>query len=138
MVHYGNYDAIILAAAVSDYGVENYVDTKIRSKESEMSIQLKALPKLISKIKEWDPKTVLIGFKLLVDSNPTELVYAARQSIETNGCDMVVANDLRDITEKEHIIRIVTKDHVTVATGNRQEISKKIIEYTRNIVGEKQ
>lgn len=134
MVRYGNYDAVILAAAVSDYGVENYVDTKIRSKESEMSIQLKALPKLISKIKEWDSKTVLVGFKLLADSNPTELVCAARQSIETNGCDMVVANDLRDITEKEHIIRMVTKDRVDVATGSRPVIAKKIIEHTRNLV----
>lgn len=135
MVRDREYDAVILAAAVSDYGVENYVGTKIRSKESEMSIQLKALPKLISKIKEWDPKIVLVGFKLLVDSDPTELVCAARQSIETNGCDMVVANDLRDITEKEHIIRMVTKDRVDVATGSRHEIAKQIIERTRNIVG---
>ena len=85
------YDAIVLAAAVSDYLCANYVDGKIRSDE-DLSIALEHAPKLIGKVKEWAPRTHLVGFKLLVNSKPLDLVDAAYRSVETNHCDFVVAN----------------------------------------------
>jgi phosphopantothenate--cysteine ligase len=100
-------DVIVLAAAVSDYGIDNYVDGKIRSKDSDMVIKLKALPKVISQVKSWAPKAYLVGFKLLVDSTDEELIENAKKSIETNGCNMVVANDLRDIKNNDHKLIIV-------------------------------
>lgn len=103
-------EVIILAAAVSDYGVDNYVDGKIRSKDADMTIKLKALPKVISQVKAWAPKAYLVGFKLLVDSTTEELIENAKKSIETNGCDMVVANDLRDIKNNDHRLIIVKPD----------------------------
>lgn len=100
-------DVILLAAAVSDYGVENFVEGKVRSRGDDFQIKLKPLPKLIGKIKEWSPKSKLVGFKLLVDSTEDELIAAAKKSITDNGCDMVVANDLSDMRKGEHNIRLV-------------------------------
>ena len=102
-------DVIILAAAVSDYGVLNAVDGKIRSSK-DMSINLFPLPKLISKIKEWHPKCYLVGFKLLVDSTVEQLIEASKASIDKNKCDLVVANDLRDIKNDNHILHLVYKN----------------------------
>jgi phosphopantothenate---cysteine ligase (CTP) len=99
-------DVVVLAAAASDYLVGNYVDGKIRSKDS-LSIQLTPAPKLISQIKQRAPKAKLVGFKLLVDSTEEELVAAARGSIVDNGCDLVVANDLRDIQDNNHTLLLV-------------------------------
>jgi phosphopantothenate--cysteine ligase len=107
LVESSNPDVIILAAAVSDYGVDNYVDGKIRTKDSDMTIKLKPLPKVISKVKEWAPNAYLVGFKLLVDSTDEELVYNAEKSVKDNKCDMVVANDLRDIKNNAHKLLIV-------------------------------
>lgn len=102
-----NPDVVLLAAAVSDYGVDNFVDGKIRSKDS-LTIQLKPLPKIINLIKnEWGYKGRLVGFKLLVNSTDEELVASAKKSILDNGCDMVVANDLRDIKNDNHRLVIV-------------------------------
>ena len=101
-------DIIILAAAVSDYGVENYVDGKIRS-NGDLVIRLKPLPKLISTVRKKCPKSVLCGFKLLVNSHYYELVAACKASIETNKCDLVVGNDLRDIKSDNHTLTIVNK-----------------------------
>jgi len=106
-------DVTILAAAVSDYGVANYVDKKIRS-GSDLAIQLKALEKLIEKVKLWCPTTSLVGFKLLVDSTQEELISAARKSCINNGCDFVVANDLRDIQNDDHQIIVVTPNSETI------------------------
>lgn len=100
-------DVVLLAAAVSDYGVSNFVDGKVRSTDNDFNIILKPLPKLITKVKEWAPKTKLVGFKLLVDSTEEQLLDAAKKSIEDNNCDMVVANDLSDMKRGEHTIRLV-------------------------------
>ena len=67
------YEVVVLAAAVSDYGVVNYVDKKIRTKES-LTLQMAPLPKIISNVRFLQPDTYLVGFKLLVDSIDAELV----------------------------------------------------------------
>jgi phosphopantothenate--cysteine ligase len=100
-------DVVILAAAVSDYIVPNPVDGKVRSTDN-LAVQLEKAPKLIRQIKEWHPDCKLIGFKLLVDSNDEELILAARDSIDKNGCDLVVANDLRDIRAGKHRLLLVS------------------------------
>ena len=105
-------DMILLAAAVSDYGVENVCNGKLRSNDM-LTIKLCQLPKLINRVKEWAPNAKLIGFKLLVDSKDSELIDAAKRSITENDCDMVVANDLRDIKDNNHIVHLVTKKGVT-------------------------
>lgn len=99
-------DVVILAAAVSDYGVTNYMDGKIRSKKNQQ-ILLEPLPKVISQVKRWWPECFLVGFKLLVESSEDELVAAARDSIEKNGCDLVVANNLASLQAGDHRVLIV-------------------------------
>jgi phosphopantothenate--cysteine ligase len=105
-------DIIILAAAVSDYGVSNYVDGKIRTKGNQ-EIKLKPLPKVISMVNKWMPNACLVGFKLLVDSTDEELIANAKKSLVENHCDLVVANDLRDIKKNDHRLLIVkSRDRV--------------------------
>ena len=101
----------LLAAAVSDYLCANYVDGKIRSGD-DLTIALKHAPKLIGKVKEWCPETRLVGFKLLVDSEDSQLIDAANRSVEDNDCEFVVANDLRDILNNDHRLLICDRSGV--------------------------
>jgi phosphopantothenate--cysteine ligase len=120
-------DVILLAAAVSDYGVDK-IEGKLRSKD-QMSIELKPLPKIISNVKNWAPHSKLVGFKLLVNSTEEELISAAKKSIVYNGCDLVVANDLRDIKNNAHRIMLVKKDTVITynATNDPNYLAKMLI-----------
>ena len=104
-------DIIVLAAAVSDYGVDNYVDGKIRTSADEMVIRLKPLPKLISKIREIAPNAFIVGFKLLVDSSEDELKEACINSMNKNKLNMIVGNDLRDIQNNNHTLLLGTLDN---------------------------
>jgi phosphopantothenate---cysteine ligase (CTP) len=104
------FDVVCLAAAVSDYGVAHPFAGKIRS-VGNMDIHLEPLQKLIGKVKEWDPNVKLVGFKLLVNSTESQLIEAAEDSVKKNGCDLVVANDLRDIKGGEHRIILVSNKH---------------------------
>ena len=102
-------DIIVLAAAVSDYGVENPVNGKIRS-GNDLIIKLVPLPKLISTVREICPNSVLCGFKLLVNSTEEELKEAIYKSVHANKCDLVVGNDLRDIKNDNHKLIIGERD----------------------------
>lgn len=108
-VQMGRPDVVVLAAAVSDYGVANFVNGKVRS-GSDTTIELSPLPKLIGQIKQWHPECLLVGFKLLMNSNDEELIEAAFDSINKNSCEMVIANDLRDIKDDNHRLLIVHGD----------------------------
>ena len=77
-------------------------DTKISSYENNLVLVLKPTPKIISLIKKESPLTYLVGFKLLDGVSKKELIEVAKRLRDKNKCDLVVANDLEDIRNKEH------------------------------------
>ena len=77
-------------------------DTKISSYENNLVLVLKPTPKIISLIKKESPLTYLVGFKLLDSVSKKELIEVAKRLRDKNKCDLVVANDLEDIRNKEH------------------------------------
>lgn len=102
-------DIVMLAAAVSDYLVDNYSTKKIRS-QSALTIQLKTAPKIIHSVKTWAPNVFLVGFKLLVDVDETTLINAALDSMMQHDCDLVIANDLASIRRGKHEVFLVERD----------------------------
>lgn len=119
-------NVVILSAAVSDYGVVNYLDGKIRS-EANLNIRLESVPKLISKIKEWHPSTFLVGFKMLVGSSKKELVEEANKSIEKNGCDFVVANDWESFLSGVPEMHIVCKNQEPLSYNKNNAVLEQVI-----------
>lgn len=118
-------DAIVLAAAVSDYVVKNPAQGKVRT-SAQMNIELEPTPKLISKIrKDWGFQGILVGFKLLVNAERSELIDAARKSGVENYCDFVVANDLKDIKAGNHRAILVFKD--SEYTVSKEEAVSEIL-----------
>lgn len=103
---------IILAAAVSDYLVANYSTEKVRS-NNDLHIDLKPAPKLIHHIREWSPKSFVVGFKLLVNASDADLVTAAKNSINQHNLDLCVANDSASLQRGAHEIIIVARDGST-------------------------
>ena len=105
-----SYDIIVVAAAVSDYGVANYYNGKYRSREDDMCIKLVKLPKILPIMRKLAPKAVICGFKLLVDSTYEELIKAMEKQIDETNVDLVVGNDLRDIKADDHRLFIMRND----------------------------
>lgn len=140
------HHALIHSMAVSDYtpvymtGLEEVeatedissllnkknTETKISSKDDYQVLFLKKTPKVISFVKKWNPAIQLIGFKLLVDVPKEGLFAVARQSIERNGADYIVANDLTEIKGNQHIAYLVDKTSEVQAT-TKEEIAQLIL-----------
>ena len=86
------YDAIIHAAAVSDFQVKKPYPRKIESTAKNLSLTLVPTPKLITKLKHRAPRTKLIGFKLGSGLPESRLKDSALKVARKAKCDFIVAN----------------------------------------------
>ena len=141
------YQVLIHSLAVSDYspvymtGLEEVQassnlevflnkqnhQTKISSTDEVQVLFLKKTPKIISLVKEWNPAIHLIGFKLLVDVSEEYLIEIARQSLIKNQADLIIANNLTQISTNQHQAIFVEKEQLqTVQT--KEEIANLLLE----------
>lgn len=111
------YDAVIHAAAVSDFsvsGVETGDGGSVNghggklSSGSDLLLRLKRNPKLLDSLKDWscNPALKVIGFKLTDTEDPQKRLAAVRKQLDNSGVDAVVHNDLSDISETGHSFRL--------------------------------
>lgn len=107
-------------------------DTKISSYENNLVLVLKPTPKIISLIKKESPLTYLVGFKLLDGVSKKELIDVAKRLRDKNKCDLVVANDLEDIRNKEHKAYIIDKEDKVVEASDKEDIAKKLVRMMDN------
>jgi phosphopantothenoylcysteine decarboxylase/phosphopantothenate--cysteine ligase len=87
-----NADALISAAAISDYTVDTSSE-KIRSGDEEFTLRLTPTPKLVDAVRDRYPDLPLVGFKAETGGDDAELVERARSLRDRIGAAFVVAND---------------------------------------------
>lgn len=75
---------------------------KISSDTERLLIFLKKNPKIIAMIRDQQPNTILVGFKLLVHVSEAELIQVASNALVKNRCDFVLANDLDHVHATKH------------------------------------
>ncbi len=153
LLKYEHIDYFIHSMAVSDY-MTDYVTTtemikksikendnldeafknidvisgsKISSYESDLVVVLKPTPKIISNIKKISPSTYLVGFKLLDGVSKEELIKVAKNLRDKNNCDLVVANDLKNIRNGNHIGYIIDKGNKIEEAYSKDDIAKKLV-----------
>ena len=126
-VYMASFDEIESSQDLTEFLDKKNQETKISSKEDVQVLFLKKNPKIISLVKEWNPNIHLIGFKLLVDVSQEHLIQIARESLEKNQADLIVANDLTQISSEQHKAYLVEKNSFQTAT-NKQEIAGLLLE----------
>ena len=133
-------NVVIHAMAVSDFTFNRENPVKLKSNDADgfmdyMRANIEKTPKVISYIKKWNPKAYLVGFKFEVGASYRELVNLGYESIDKNGCDMVVTNDKEEmIRENCHIAHIVTNEGVTTSMekeGIAIEILRQVEEWNQ-------
>ena len=107
----GKFDAVIHAAAVSDYRVagsftfhdgqfENVSAGKVKSSHPELWLKLTPTPKLVDKIRSaWGFGGVLVKFKLEVGLTEAELLAVAEKARVHSSADLICANTLEGMKE---------------------------------------
>lgn len=126
-------DIVIHSMAVSDFGFK-LITEKLKSNDPEAFIEsmkkrIYKTPKILSHIKTWNPKCILVSFKFEVNLEHDELIKIARQSMIDNKCDIVVANDKTEIVKNNsHIAYILTSDELDVEqkVNTKEEIAEQL------------
>ena len=126
-VYMAGFDEIEASQDLTEFLDRKNQETKISSKDDVQVLFLKKNPKIISLVKEWNPSIHLIGFKLLVDVSQEHLIQIARESLEKNQADLIVANDLTQINSEQHKAYLVEKNSFQTAT-TKQEIADLLLE----------
>ena len=70
----------------------------------------------------------LISFKFEVGKSVNDLIDIAYDSMKKNNCDLVIANDKKEIKKaNEHIAYIIDKEKKYVKCEGKDEIALKLI-----------
>jgi len=126
-VYMTSIDEVQASQDLSKFLTKQNTESKISSKEDTQILFLKKNPKIISLVKEWNPQIHLIGFKLLVDVTKEHLIDVARESLNKNRADIIVANDLTQINSDQHLAYLVEKNIYQTAYS-KQEIADLLLE----------
>ncbi len=87
------YGIIVHAAAVSDFKVKKPFKGKVDSSKP-LSLDLVPTEKLITQIKRWAPRSVLVGFKLEPNMTRANCFGQTQALFEEARCDFAVANSI--------------------------------------------
>lgn len=130
-LHVGSkaYDALVHAAAVSDYRPVTDERGKIPSEDEELLLRLRRTPKLVDEVRNLDAEILLVKFKLEVARSEAELLEIARKSRAASDADFILANDLALKTESRHHAYLIDRAGEVVAQmGTTAEIARRLCE----------
>lgn len=92
----GERDVVIVPAALSDYAPAPS-EGKVSSSLEALEIKLTPVPKVLPALRPG--ARFLVGFKAEVGLSEDELLLRARRRLEEHGLDLIVANDLGDVSK---------------------------------------
>ena len=122
-------DCVIMAAAVSDYRVENCAENKIKKQGGVLELKLVENPDILRSICK-TPNKIICGFC----AESENLLENAKVKIQKKGCDFLIANDIsrKDIgfNTDENEVYIIDKSlnikHIEKDT--KENIAQRILE----------
>jgi phosphopantothenoylcysteine decarboxylase/phosphopantothenate--cysteine ligase len=117
-------DALVSAAAISDYTVET-ADEKLRSGEPR-TLELRPTPKLIDDVREAHPDLPIVGFKAETSGDDASMTEAARGILDRSDLAFVVANDASVMGDDETRALFVDADDVTEFSGTKTELGNEV------------
>ncbi|WP_302082451.1 bifunctional phosphopantothenoylcysteine decarboxylase/phosphopantothenate--cysteine ligase CoaBC [Salinibaculum rarum] len=89
--HADDADALVSAAAISDYTIEESAE-KIRSGKDSHTLELEPTPKLIDTVRDEHPDLSIVGFKAETGGDQEAIVEKARALLDRAGLAFVVGN----------------------------------------------
>ena len=131
------WDVLVHLAAVSDYSIASVeidgrifpapLPSKIPS-GSEILLKLQPNPKLIDRVRHWSLNTdiMVIAFKLTDESEPSARREAVLQLMDRAGPDLVVHNDISEVSPNTHSADIFSREVWIRHTRSREELAEAL------------
>jgi len=118
------YDALIQAAAVSDYRPRPPRRNKIKSGIKRLRLELEPAPKIINCAKIISPSLFTVGFKFEPQAGKAKIIREARALMRAAKLDLVVANT---ISKKDYRAHIVMPGKVSGSFSSKPKMSSALV-----------
>ncbi len=117
-----SYQAVVHLAAVSDFSPVQSSLKKMSSNQ-ELVLHFKRNPKLVDQLRQMagNPRLKVIAFKLTAGVSKDEQKNAVRKLFDHSGADLVVQNDMSEMTP-EHIFHVYTQTQSSQDLRGKQEL----------------
>jgi phosphopantothenoylcysteine decarboxylase/phosphopantothenate--cysteine ligase len=125
--HIDTADALVSAAAISDYTVDT-AGEKIRSGQEGLTLDLTPTQKLIDTVRETAPDLSIVGFKAETADDEAAIVEEARSLQERAGLAFVVGNAATVMGETDTRAILVDGDEAETVEGSKVELGDRIAE----------
>ncbi len=121
-----DHEMVLVPAALADYAPEPQPG-KIPSGKKELTLNLKAVPKVLDAIRK--KKVKLIAFKAEHGVGEAELVKRAKARLESVPLEMIVANDLHDVKAGEtKVVMLRQNGRRSKACGSKASVANDIFD----------
>ena len=131
--HAPEADALVSAAAISDYTVDT-AGEKLRSGQ-ELTIELEPTPKLIDTVRESHPDLPVVGFKAETGGDDETIVAKARETMERVGLAFVVGNDASVMGAERTRALLVDADGVETVEGSKADLGARVADRLAGVLG---
>lgn len=119
------YDLVLVPAALSDYGLAK-LDGKLSSDLTDVSLKLIKLPKVLPLLRK--SAKFLVGFKAECVGGE-ELIERAKCRLDEYALDLIVANNIYDVTDGHTKSVLIQKDGQKVFfEGTKKELANVILD----------
>lgn len=136
----GESDALVMAAAISDFAPQSVEEGKIRrGAKKELDLKLIATGDVLRAVREKNPGLCVVGFA----ATHGDPVADAREKLESKGADLVVGNDISlagsGFGSDENEVHIVGRGGAErfVSRVSKTEVARAILQELAGIVGKK-
>lgn len=124
----GDFDCLIMAAAVSDFKVKNRKDLKIKKQDGINSLELEENPDILKSLNKKDNQ-IFIGFA----AETNNLLENAKKKLDKKNLDFIVLNDVskKDIgfNSEYNKVTIISKDNILeIGKDTKLNIADKILD----------
>lgn len=124
-------DVLVMAAAVSDFTLENPTAGKI-PRTGNLELSLTATKDLIASYAAKYRDSYCVGFALADEGSNIEEV--ARNKLVAKGLQLVVGNTVTALGSSETKVLLVSSDATAALTGSKQEVAKSLVAFISNAV----
>ena len=123
--HFKNCDIAIKSAAVADYKIKNYSNTKIKKGDGNLVLEFERDNDILKKLGELKEHQILVGFA--AESN--DVIKNATGKLEKKNLDYIVANDINDSFGKDsNKVTIIKRDKTSIVLGamSKREVATEL------------
>jgi len=126
---YAQNDVVIMAAAVSDYEVNQPQKQKIKktdNKYQKLSLELNPTEDLLALMGKHKKKSIVVGFALETEN----LIPNALKKLKEKNCDYIVANDQKNLGSDNARVTLIKKNGKTFSWGpaTKENIARQVLD----------